>query len=103
MTGTDLSGFGAQGDGHIDCRSRNKLKEEQQEIEKSSKDTQKYWAALKTQRGLWMEKTSARDGSRVSPKTGFCMRDTESSWKNKCGDEAAREMNMVKILPQAPG
>lgn len=71
MTGTDLSGFGVQRDGYIVCRSRNKLKEEQQEIAKSSKDTLKYWAALKTQRGQWMEKTSARDGSGDSPRMGF--------------------------------
>lgn len=71
MTGTDLSGFGVQRDGYINCRSRKKLKEEKQEIAKSSKDTLKYWAALKTQRGHWMEKTSARDDSRDSHKMGF--------------------------------
>lgn len=38
--------------------------EEKWEPEKCSTEMLRYWAALKTHRGWWMEKNSARDSSR---------------------------------------
>lgn len=100
LGGTELVGFGGAKRNTLALGARKSAKtEEQREPEKCSKETLKYRAALKTHRGRWMAKTSARDGGRDSRQTGFCTRGTESS-RNKRGGEAARETSAVKILHQ---
>lgn len=57
-------GQGAKGN-TLTAEARKSAKtEEQREPEERSKDMLKYWATLNTQRGWWMKKTSAGEGSR---------------------------------------
>ena len=55
-----MVGFGEAKRNTLTAEARKSAKtEEQREPEKRSKETLKYWAALKTHRGWWMQKTSA--------------------------------------------
>lgn len=71
LGGTELVGFWGPKRNTLAVEARKSAKtEEQREPEKCSKETLKYRAALKTQGGRWMAKTSARDGGWRKPRLG---------------------------------